>query len=568
MASQSIAEFPALAAGQVADDDLLPIVDVSDLSSPGGTTKKVTSADYLYGIIPRGNRTVTTERAYQDHNAVFDIESYGALADNSTDARVAIQLAIADAALVNGTVVIGDGTYAVSASGNTVPGASGLYALLVPSGVTIRGKSPKSTLRCTTDAATIIAVAGASSASHATDVTFQGFSLIGGDTTNNGLGRGILLFRADRCRLEDLDLSGMRLGIQCDRLSADAAYNTGLTLSNVRVRNTFGTTTGNGTGIFISGCDGVAMDAIQCLNVAEHGLYISQDSKNISLSGATLQPATSANGNCGVQIYTAVTVPNITNLTFSAVTITGGKWGFLASAAGGGKIDRVSWAGGSVENCLTNGIILSNAQNSTLSAITVTNTTAGSGIELDGCRSIVVAGCISTTNANYGLITVTSPDCQVIGGYYLNNDQSNTTCYGIRLGGNSTGCRVLMATCTDYQVSKTQKYGISLDAGSTGCEIAYCTTTGNVTGEILDGVSASTLSTRTLILSRTLASAQEVLAPAGQDLFIGVPLKALGGGAAPTFGTIGATGPSTAAQNSWLRLVDSTGASFFVPTWK
>lgn len=45
-------------------------------------------------------------------------------------------------------------------------------------------------------------------------------------------------------------------------------------------------------------------------------------------------------------------------------------------------------------------------------------------------------------------------------------------------------------------------------------------------------------------------------------------LVALGGGAAPTLGTIGGSGPATAAQNTWLRMVDSTGAAFWVPVWK
>lgn len=45
-------------------------------------------------------------------------------------------------------------------------------------------------------------------------------------------------------------------------------------------------------------------------------------------------------------------------------------------------------------------------------------------------------------------------------------------------------------------------------------------------------------------------------------------LVTLGGGATPTLGTIGGSGPASAAQNSWLLLKDSTGASFWVPAWK
>lgn len=42
---------------------------------------------------------------------------------------------------------------------------------------------------------------------------------------------------------------------------------------------------------------------------------------------------------------------------------------------------------------------------------------------------------------------------------------------------------------------------------------------------------------------------------------------ALGGGAAPTFGTIGATGPTAAAQNAWLPVILSDGVAGFVPVW-
>jgi len=45
-------------------------------------------------------------------------------------------------------------------------------------------------------------------------------------------------------------------------------------------------------------------------------------------------------------------------------------------------------------------------------------------------------------------------------------------------------------------------------------------------------------------------------------------LVALGGGAAPTLGTIGGSGPATAAQNAWLEAKDSTGATIWIPVWK
>jgi hypothetical protein len=58
------------------------------------------------------------------------------------------------------------------------------------------------------------------------------------------------------------------------------------------------------------------------------------------------------------------------------------------------------------------------------------------------------------------------------------------------------------------------------------------------------------------------------LDPGTADIVWAKPLVALGGGAAPTVGTIGGTGPTTAAQNSWMRVLDSTGAAFWIPVWK
>jgi hypothetical protein len=47
-----------------------------------------------------------------------------------------------------------------------------------------------------------------------------------------------------------------------------------------------------------------------------------------------------------------------------------------------------------------------------------------------------------------------------------------------------------------------------------------------------------------------------------------VALTAMGGGAAPTFGTIGGSGPATAAQNAWAPFVDVAGNLYWVPVWK
>jgi len=47
----------------------------------------------------------------------------------------------------------------------------------------------------------------------------------------------------------------------------------------------------------------------------------------------------------------------------------------------------------------------------------------------------------------------------------------------------------------------------------------------------------------------------------------GYAVTALGGGSAPTFGTIGGSGPATAGQNSWLA-VKINGTASYIPVWR
>lgn len=52
------------------------------------------------------------------------------------------------------------------------------------------------------------------------------------------------------------------------------------------------------------------------------------------------------------------------------------------------------------------------------------------------------------------------------------------------------------------------------------------------------------------------------------DILWGKALVALGAGAPAVPGLTGGTGPATAAQNSWMRVVDNGGTPFWVPVWK
>jgi hypothetical protein len=58
-----------------------------------------------------------------------------------------------------------------------------------------------------------------------------------------------------------------------------------------------------------------------------------------------------------------------------------------------------------------------------------------------------------------------------------------------------------------------------------------------------------------------------LLSGSGNEIQWGNAAVALGGGAAPTLGTIGGSGPATAAQNAWLKVRDASGNARFIPVW-
>lgn len=75
-------------------------------------------------------------------------------------------------------------------------------------------------------------------------------------------------------------------------------------------------------------------------------------------------------------------------------------------------------------------------------------------------------------------------------------------------------------------------------------------------------------STHASLPNQILISASGGLTFGNHDIRFDQALVALGGGAAPTLGTIGGSGPAAAAQNSWKKFIDSSGATFWVPVWK
>ena len=80
--------------------------------------------------------------------------------------------------------------------------------------------------------------------------------------------------------------------------------------------------------------------------------------------------------------------------------------------------------------------------------------------------------------------------------------------------------------------------------------------------------SSNAANTGSLRLVESNASNRVLLDGGGVGVQLGLALIALGGGASATLGTIGGSGPATAAQNTWMKFFDSAGNGFWVPAWK
>lgn len=63
------------------------------------------------------------------------------------------------------------------------------------------------------------------------------------------------------------------------------------------------------------------------------------------------------------------------------------------------------------------------------------------------------------------------------------------------------------------------------------------------------------------------ASDRILIGPAGTAIRIGLSIIGSGGGSALTFGSTGGSGPTTAAQNGWIKLYDGSGNAFWIPVW-
>jgi len=537
------------------------------LSADLANTTDPTKGAALVGSLQAGTGAVgrTVQSKLRD---LISAKDFGAVGDGVTDDRVAIQAALNAAGTNGGSVYLPPGVFLVSPSGNTCPGSSGIYCLLIPGGVKFLGQSRGATIKCTTDAATVLCAAGTSSASHVTDIVIDGITVQCGDSSNNGLGRGIFLFRADRCTVRNCEIIGARLGLQVDRLSSDTAYNVGNQIKDNIVRNTFGTTVGNGSGLFASGCDGLQFTGNQLLEIAEHGVYLNQDMRNCLISNNVIVLAINTNGNNGVQCYSSAASPNITKVVISGNSVTGGVHGILLSCATP-YVLQCTIADNVISGCSINGIVTSNTRECSISGnrVTACGLGGGNGMECDLGVSMSILGNTSSFNGYSGIMLATTIDSSIVGNHFFNNDQLGSGNYGIRLASTSTRIMVVGNTCTDYQNTKTQKYGIQIDANCTGCELTHNMTAGNVTADILDQVPSTPLANRTLIHSRT-ATAQEVIAPGKQDVVYGNQLVSLGAVGTVTLGSSGGSGPATLAQNCWMRWVDNSGSAFWVPVWR
>lgn len=200
----SIAELPTLPAASVQGDDIVPIVDVHDLTDPTGTTKGTTVTSLTYPALPRGGRTTSTLATYLANNAVFNVMDYGAKGDGTTDDTAAIQAALTAAAGTNGVVYLPPGTYVISA------------ALTMPANTTMTGVLMQSTIKPSSSFSTGCAVT-VGSYCLLERLSFDGTNTTGGSAVGVGAIAGGTITSSPRVRdlwIQGFDGAATSAGLQ------------------------------------------------------------------------------------------------------------------------------------------------------------------------------------------------------------------------------------------------------------------------------------------------------------------------------------------------------------------
>lgn len=88
---------------------------------------------------------------------------------------------------------------------------------------------------------------------------------------------------------------------------------------------------------------------------------------------------------------------------------------------------------------------------------------------------------------------------------------------------------------------------------------------GAITGLLVNGTETTLVGTHTLCDFQVGGTSKFKVDNSGLESF-GLAKIALGGGSAPTFGTIGGSGPAVAAQNSWVKTIRN-GVTLYLPAW-
>ena len=235
----------------------------------------------------------------------------------------------------------------------------------------------------------------------------------------------------------------------------------------------------------------------------------------------------------------------------------------------------------------TGGIILSRAVtlSSTINKLTLTAPASAATLTLADGSSLITSGAYSLTLTATAATNVTLPTTGTLITLAGTETLTNKTLTSPSIGGITGLTDITVAPSSNFTFGGTALTNFNIGANGTANPNLYIQLrTANVTGlYIVTGAAASGLGLEVLssgtdeslkidakgagtITIGATSTGNVVLGGTGMVKF-NYAVVALGGGAAPTVGTIGGSGPATAGQNSWLK-VDVGGTTSYIPIWR
>jgi hypothetical protein len=229
----------------------------------------------------------------------------------------------------------------------------------------------------------------------------------------------------------------------------------------------------------------------------------------------------------------------------------------------------------SIENVTTSAVVCTNVTNLTIVNLEILNRSSSDQINLTSCSNVTISNIVGTSTGTPYVLSFSSTNNVLLGPIIFTGSMSGIinpahfpTTWGNIVDGGAISAQFLSGQNNGFYVllntDTNNRIGLDLDGtdhprlGFGPGGVVDRDTFLNRQGANIFGVGSSGTAKDGTLIAAAFETSTALVATGG-------------GGATPAFAansTGGAGQPTTAAQNGWVKMLDSTGATIWLPVWK